>query len=125
LPDNCHFPAHLLQFPLIFGIPSDIVGEFPFPEFCVGLRRCRDFASFVAMPETTVYEDNGSVSRKNEVGFTRQFFPVKLVPETHGMNQGPDLQFGSRIFRMNARHIPAALKGCQFVCHCSIIPVSV
>lgn len=83
LPDNNDFPAHLPQSLPMLSISLDVSREFVFPEFRIGFGRCGDFASFVSMPEATMYEHDRAIFGKNHVRLARKVFTVEPVAKAH------------------------------------------
>lgn len=51
------------------------------------------------MPEAAVYKDYKTPARKYEIGRSRQVSTMQAKPQSHGMRDAPDLDFGHRVAR--------------------------
>ena len=60
------------------------------------------------MPETSVNEDDGFVSRYHDVGMAREIFIMQLVAKALRMQELPDEHLGLGIAAFYLRHIVAA-----------------
>jgi hypothetical protein len=99
------------------AIAVDVLAEFPRPEFDVALGQIRVLAVGVTVPETTVYDNNGSISRQNDIGPAWQSGYVKPEAATHPVQNGPDLSLCGGIPATDARHVPTSTFRRQSVGH--------
>jgi hypothetical protein len=108
-PDGELLPTKGAQLFFYKCVPLLVAFDLVFPEFLITLWPFKDAAQ-MPMPEATVHEDDGSVSREDEIRFAWQSLAVK--PEAKALRvQGlPYLQFGSCILSADASHHPAS--GC-------------
>ncbi len=89
-------------------IPLHGRSELRFPKFLAGARRRRTPTPFVAMPETTMYEDDEPVLREHEIGRPGKILPVKSKPQSHAMRNASHAQLRGSVFASNFRHHRAA-----------------
>gem|GEM_PF-2038472 len=69
------------------------------------------------MPEAPVNEDNGSMLRQHDVGFTWQSFSVKAKSKTKPMEQRADTPFRRGVLAANPAHVPRTALFAQSVAH--------
>jgi hypothetical protein len=72
LPDNDDAPAEPSQLALVLRITCYVLAELTDPESDIALRCVSEAATVMAMPETAVNKNNGSMSWKHDIGATRQ-----------------------------------------------------
>ncbi len=87
------------------------------PEFAPVCWRGAILASFVAMPEAAVDENDCFVFRQNNIRFAGQRFDVQPKAVTHPMQQAPDDQLRGSIFPADAAHVPGAASFGQAIAH--------
>src|SRR5580658_8972342 len=66
----------------IFGrapVPGTVFLDFICPECLIGLRKSSLVAILMSVPEAAMNEDNLASRSKNDVGLSRQIFPVKGI----------------------------------------------
>jgi hypothetical protein len=97
------------------AVPLFVQSEFFFPERPSGLGRIGKTAAFVAMPETTMHEDDLSKAPKNEIRRSGQIAAMQTIPITERMHDPANKHFRSSIFPANSRHQDAACLGSQVV----------
>ena len=86
---------------------------------CLGQDEVR--AIFVAMPETSVDEDDCPIFSQHNVGGARQTFHVYAVAEPAGEEVAAHHHLGLRIAASDALHASVALFRCQSVGHGGIL----
>lgn len=104
LPNLKNVPSQFFQFAPNATIPCYILFKFLHPEsdsrfWCRGIS-----ASCVTMPKASVYENDLSPRRKDEIRTSRQTFIVKAESIAHAVNKATDRQFGRCVLRANRRH---------------------
>jgi hypothetical protein len=73
--------------------------------------------TLVAVPEASVYQDDGTVAREHNVGLSGQTAGVKSVTEAAPVQSMPDRNFGASVGTPNAGHHPAPYTGIDDVSH--------
>ena len=81
-PDDDDAPALRLQHPPDHLVPLLVPGNLRHPELRVRLRHSIAPAAPVPMPEATVHEDRGPVSRQHDVRRPRQAPHIRPIPES-------------------------------------------
>ena len=61
-------------------------------------------STIVVVPETAINENDGAVAREYHVGFSRHAAFMQAISKTQAKNTPTDLDFNSRIFRLNGCH---------------------
>jgi len=84
-PHNGRAPASYMEGTEGSPIPLDISFEFRCPEFRSCRWRGRETATLVPVPETTVNENHGPVSRENQIGLSWQGLGMKPISEPESM----------------------------------------
>jgi len=107
---------------LVSSISSRIRPQFPFPEQNTRFRHRCVSASLVSVPETSVNEYNSSVSRQDNVRFSRKILSSERETVPNDMEEGADDEFRFGVLRPDTRHVPTAPFLCQSVRHFRIIP---
>jgi hypothetical protein len=69
------------------------------------------------VPEATVYENDRSVTPKNEIGTAGHVPPVQRIAKSQGMETSPQEQFGQRVLAPNTTHVDVTLFGSENVGH--------
>jgi hypothetical protein len=117
LPHNKHRPADVPKLsanPLVSGyIPLDLSA----PKLVIGGGQSGPRATRVTMPVAAVDQDDLLVTRKNDVGLSRQITSVQTEAESQGMQQASDTNLGSGILPADPRHDLATFLGSKYVCH--------
>lgn len=130
LPESAHNSAGIGQFALpydkclpacgskeltITGVPPTIPFDFWCPVAGVRLGLIAAPTALMSVPETTVNENRFSCSNKRYVGFAGQITPVQAVTSANTGYQLAHCQFWGSVFRLDPRHVPAALGSCQCI----------
>jgi hypothetical protein len=63
----------------------------------------------MAVPKTTMHENNGPILRQHNVRLPRQVRPVKPKPEPIAMQKAPHRQFRAGVLAADPRHYARAL----------------
>lgn len=90
-------------------VARDVPLDLLYPVFFVRFRLAVTTATFMAVPETTMYENELLAPYKHNVGIAWKVFPVKPVAVAIGMKTLSDGDFGSGIFAAYSTHDAAAL----------------
>jgi hypothetical protein len=69
------------------------------------------------MPEATVNKYHRFVFGQNKVGFSRQAFVMKFIPETLSMQKLPDLHFRFCVLAFDPAHIETSGYFVMDICH--------
>lgn len=109
LPYNNYFPARFFEFTVFFLVSYSIFFKLISPESNSTFRHVGIFAVRMSMPETAVNKYGCSIFGENNIGFSRQIFPVKPESIAHPVKQGSNNQFRFCVLAFNARHVPASL----------------
>ena len=109
---------------VIMLVPLNISGNLFFPEFSVIFRPDKISAPLMAMPKTTVYENNSIVLWEDDVRLSRKPGIVLSVTESLRKKIFSDQFFRFRVFPMNSGHIIAALLRCMHICHDNLSQVN-
>jgi hypothetical protein len=94
----------------------DITSDFALPKFGVARRQLSPRAR-VAVPETSMDEDNGLVFWKDDVRLARKIFSVEPKPISEPVEQAADNSFGLCVLAPNPRHNSASFLGAKDVGH--------
>lgn len=86
-----------------FDVPADLR-----PPEIRAYRRPSEEVAAVAVPETSVNENDGPKSWEDDVGPARQILPVQAISEAHPVKCRADCQLRLRVLPPNACHHPAA-----------------
>jgi len=108
LPDHDHLPTHFSESFRVLMIAGYISVELWLPEICVGFRSRAIPALLMAMPETSVHEDDCSPFRQYDVWFSGKIFAVKAESKASPMKNRPDLDLGRRVSPLDAAHVPTS-----------------
>ena len=87
------------------------------PELAIALWRYVVPAAFVAVPEATVYKDDGPVFAQDNVGCAGQALDVYAVAVAMGVQITSHNQFRFCILALDARHALVPLLFAHSVCH--------
>lgn len=119
-PDHHHRPAVTLKFLNLTMVARYVCVKLCVPEFDTRLGSGCLLASRVAMPETTVNEDDLSARRKHDIGCARQ--PATIDPETiaESMDNLPDLQLRGGVLLANPRHERTTFRRMDVVLGCVV-----
>lgn len=104
LPYHENPPPLLLQLVDVPLITLDIFLEFLSPELCTCRRRRAVRTLIMAVPETTVNEDNGTISWQHNIGAAWKLAIVKGKSESEPMQRLSNAQLRGRILPSNTRH---------------------
>lgn len=63
----------------------------------------------MAMPKTSMYENDFAEPRKNKIWIARQFTIVQAIAKSHAMHKPPNCHFGLGIHRADPAHSLASL----------------
>lgn len=87
------------------------------------IRRRDRLAVFAAVhvPEAAVDEQDSARPRENEVWFPGKRFAMQTVPQPQTVQIRAHAQFRLRVTAANARHVVAALFGCENVAQINIM----
>jgi hypothetical protein len=123
-PKHKDTPTRLPKQPEIFTIADSILFKFRTPklEFRFG-EPCEGAATTMAVPETSMDEDDFAPGGENEVGLPGQITAMKPVAETEGVDQPPDHHFGFSVFRAHPAHSLGTLLWRQGIHHPNSVPV--
>lgn len=116
-PDEADAPFFFHQNGHRAHIAGLVVAYFFEPEFRSRRRFFEKRAILVAMPEAAMDKNHRPKFRKNEVGRACQPPVVQPKPKPAPMQRPPNLHFGLRVGRADARHHLAALRGSDDVGH--------
>ena len=108
-PDDDDAPTGGLQGCLFLFVAFDIAFEFLGPEFDVGFGHGGDFATFMAMPEAAIDENDGMPFGEDDVGMSRQFGGMEAIAEAKRMEVVAHDNLRLRVFRADFAHGGAAL----------------
>src|SRR5579862_1246792 len=103
LPDDKDTPTEFAELPEVDCIPTDVVGELPFPERGPGLWRIGE-PTRVPMPKTPVYLNDLLAFGQNDVRSTRQGSDVQTESMSQPMKHSSHSEFGLGVFAPNASH---------------------
>jgi hypothetical protein len=106
-PDNDDAPTQASQLPPIPGIARNVVLELVGPESAIAFGCVGEAATSVPVPEAPVYEDNHAMSRKHNIGASRQSLFVHSEAKPKAVEDRSDDEFGLRVTPADARHVPA------------------
>ncbi len=122
-PKHKDIPTRFPQQPEIFTIADSILFEFRTPklEFRFG-EPCEGASTTMAVPETSMDEDDFAPGGENEVGLPRQIAAMKPVAVTEGVDQPPDSHFGFCVFRADPGHSLGTLLWRQRIHHPNSVP---
>ena len=76
-------PAEVAQLDAFFDVALFVAFYFLLPELAIALWHYKIFAAFVAVPEATVYKDDGPVFAQDNVGCAGEpahVYPVAVAP---------------------------------------------
>jgi hypothetical protein len=106
LPNYKNAPAIAGKRLQVLSVPRLVAIQLGQPIVKPGLRQSA--ALGVAMPETTVHEDDRMARRENEVRFAREIAAVKPIAKAKRVNETANEHFRLSVFSANARHALAA-----------------
>lgn len=117
LPYRNPVPAHLREFQLHFDVSPTVSVNLRFPEVNIRPRHYKRFAALMSMPETSVYENAGSIFPQHNIWFSRQPRMIEPVSETivPQVFTHDNLRLG--ILSMNRCHAMMSLFWSQWVGH--------
>ena len=110
-------PAEVAQLDAFFDVALFVAFYFLLPELAIALWHYKVTATFVAVPETAVDEDDGAVFAQYYVGGAGQALDVYVVAVAVGMQVTAHNQLGLGVLAFDARHAPVPLFFCHLVCH--------
>jgi hypothetical protein len=97
-------PAEFFQRPSVSNVPCPIGFYFVFPKSNPRLGQTKNLATRVAMPKTTVYNYNGVVFWKHDVGLARQILYMKSVTISFSKQSPSDYPFRSGVLAPDSAH---------------------
>ena len=106
LPDDRDAPARADQRQSVAFVYRCVGVEFALPEVSPRRWSRRVTAAVVSMPETTVDEADGLMTREYEVGLARKALVVQPVSETTRVKCTTQNHLGARVLASNTRHHP-------------------
>ena len=117
LPDDDCVPAEVAQLDAFFYVALFVAFYLLFPEWGVALGHYKVLASFVAVPEAAVDEDDGAVLAQHYVGGAGQAFDVYPVAVAVCVQITAHNHFGLCVLALDARHALVPLFYGHSVCH--------
>lgn len=117
LPDDENSPPVPPQDPLNPDITLNISQKLLPPELRIALRRCRNRASRVSVPETPVHQYNGPMLSEDNIGLPWKIPDVNSKSQSKSVQSAAHRQFRARIAVPNPGHSRGSLLPCQEVCH--------
>lgn len=117
LPDNDDVPTLGPQLTPHLLVSLLVAGYLRYPEIHIGLGDGIVFTPFMAVPETTVDEDDCTVLWENDIGGTRQAFIIHPIAESQMPECVTKFQFRFCGSGMDGSHITMALIGRENVWH--------
>lgn len=121
-PHADHPPPHGFQLGFVAGVARHVALDLLTPEFHIALRQTVIAASFMAVPEAAVDEDDGLVFRQNDVRASGQFPCLDPESQSTGEEVFAHYHLGLRILALDGRHTSVALFRCHCVCHALSLP---
>ena len=114
-------PAEVAQLDAFLYIALFVALYFLFPEWGVALGHYKVAAAFVAVPETTVDEDDGAVLAQYYVWGAGQALDIYAVAVAMGVQVTAHNHLGLGVLALDARHALVPLFFCHPVCHDTIL----
>ncbi len=105
-PNRKNFPARSDQGGPIGAVTTDVAVELSVPEFKTGLRSLPAFSALMAVPETTMDQDNGTVAWEHDVRGAGKVSPVQPEAKTFAKEHGADQSFRPGIAAFDRGHHP-------------------
>lgn len=99
----------------LFCIPGPVALYFCLPEVHVAFGEDVISATFMTVPEATVYEDDGPVLAEDEVGMTGQTRMIEPVAKAMAEQELPDHQLRFGVLAPYRRHATVPLFFREFV----------
>jgi len=122
-PKHKDIPTRLPKQPEIFTIADSILFKFRTPKLEFRFwEPCEWAATTMAVPKTSMDEDDFVPGGENEVGLPGQIAAMKPVAETEGVDQPPDHHFWSSVFRADPAHSLGTLLWRQRIHHLNSVP---
>lgn len=115
-PDYHHAPPLLPEQHHLALIPQSVGIDFFSPELGVG-SWCLKVPTVMAVPETAINKQDGSVTGKNQVRLARKRRVMKTVTKTLGMKDATDEHFRFGVLAPDGGHHPAARDRINYVSH--------
>jgi hypothetical protein len=110
LPDHNNLPSVLAESPSNLGITVDVRHEFVGPEIHVRLWHIRKSTLTVAVPKTSVDQNDRSVFWQHDIGLPEHHATcISTKSKAGAMQHRSDQLLGTGIARPNPRHIPATM----------------
>ena len=104
-PECDNLPSICNQLCFRFTIICSICLNLIKPPFSTGLRNYVIPASFMSMPEATMYEDNSFIFWEYNIRLSGKVFYMKAVPETLAVQKPPNQQFRFGILTTDPGHV--------------------
>lgn len=73
----------------------------------------------MAVPETTMYENNNVILRKDKIWLSRQILTVEPEAKAHGMRGATHFHFRRGVLAFDPRHQPRSALGRKTINHLS------
>lgn len=109
LPDDQRLPSLFARSRQIPCITRAIAGELCPPEITAGFRDMGETASFMLMPEATMYEDDFPTAREGNVRSPRRGLPLEPETIAKPMEEPPNYQLRFGVGSADTPHMGAAL----------------
>ena len=108
-------PSHGGEFVAFFCIPGPVALYFCLPEVHVAFGEDTISATIMAVPEASVYEDDGPVLAEDEVGMTWQTWMIEPIAKATAEQELPDQQLWFGVLAPYRRHATVPLFFREFV----------
>ena len=109
LPYRNAMPTHIGKPFLFFLISLDIALYLGFPKLCPAFGQNKVFASFMSVPEATVYKDDRTILAHHDIWMPRQSRMVHPIPETMSKEIPPNQHLWLGVLAVYGCHTTAAL----------------
>ena len=110
-------PTHAAELEAFGKVALAVALNLGLPEVGTGFGKDEVAAAFMAVPEAAVYEDDGAVLAKHNVGRAGQAADVDAKTQPLGKQVLAHQNFGLGVAAADAGHALVPLFGCKFVCH--------
>jgi len=94
---------------LIYAVAFTVGGEFLLPEFQTRLGHAALGATFLAVPEATMHENDLAPRLEYEIGAAGEASAMKSIPVAKGMDEAAHAQFELGVLVADTAHPLAAL----------------
>jgi hypothetical protein len=117
LPYNQHLPAHAIQLATVAAVTRYVLLEFIHPELVACFWFNLPKGTSVAVPETTMHEDNPVTTWENQVWASGQASYMETVACSQHMRQPTHYDFRRRVFSSDVGHAAPSLLWRKHVAH--------